>query len=518
MSRFFNTTGPCRSDKHYMLSAIERCRSILPLIDQESYFILHAARQSGKTTLLKSLADDLNQGGRYHALYCSLEQFRMVQRIEEGIPGIIRELEIQSQLVPGFPLDLSIPVAGQPLNDLREALSFLCKKSTKPLILLWDEVDCLRDDLMLSFLSQIRNGYVNRSMLPFPHSMALVGMRNIRDYKAQIRSDRETLGSASPFNIIAESLTLTNFTLEEVRSLYAQHTTETGQVFESGVVERVQQRTGGQPWLVNAVAREVIQKILTFDMSKSVTVAMVEEAIQNIILRRDTHIDSLLERLKEPRVRRIIEPVILGKRESLDPTDDDRQYVIDLGLLVAEGGVMKASNPIYAEVILRALSWRPQEDLGIMSNPLQRMDYINAEGLEMRKLLEKFQIFWRENAEIWGERYDYKEAAPHLILMAFLQRVINGGGTILREFALGSGRLDLLVEFQGKKYPVEVKLDYGPKTREEAKEQLIKYLDRVGEKEGWVVIFDRKSGKSLEEKSYWDRIEFEGRQLNFVGC
>ncbi len=514
MSRFFNTMGPCRSDKHYMLLAIDRCRAILPLIDQEAYFILHAARQSGKTTLLKSLADALNEGGRYHALYCSLEQLRMVQRIEEGIPGIIRELEIQSQIVPGFPPDLSIPTSGQPLNDLREALSFLCKKSTKPLIVLWDEVDCLRNDLMLSFLSQIRNGYINRGQLPFPHAMALVGMRNIRDYQSQIRSDRETLGSASPFNIVARSLTLSNFTLEEVRGLYAQHTTETGQRFEAGVIERVQERTGGQPWLVNAVAREAIQEILAFDMSKPVTVLMVEEAIQNIILRRDTHIDSLLERLKEPRVRRIMEPVILGDEEGFEFTDDDYRYCLDLGLIKEEMKKVVPANPIYAEVMLRTLSYSTQRFMESSSFPWYKIE----SGLDMNRLLRGFQQFWQENAEMWVERYDYKEAAPHLILMAFLQRVINGGGTILREFALGSGRLDLLVEFEGKRYPVEVKLYYGPKTREEAKEQLARYLDRVGEPEGWVVIFDRKSGKSAEEKIYWNQIEVEGKKLNFVGC
>jgi type II secretory pathway predicted ATPase ExeA len=183
-------------------------------------------------------------------------------------------------------------------NVLRTSLTDYCILLDKPLVIFFDEADCLSDDTLISFLRQLRAGYNDRSFTPFVHSVALVGMRNIRDYKAKVRPDSESLGSASPFNIVAKSLTLQNFTKEEIVKLYRQHTGETGQIFEEDAIELVWEQTQGQPWLVNAIAREAIVEILQSDYTKSVTADLVSEAIQNIILALPTHIDSLLERLE----------------------------------------------------------------------------------------------------------------------------------------------------------------------------------------------------------------------------
>jgi hypothetical protein len=131
--------------------------------------------------------------------------------------------------------------------------------------------------------------------------------------------------------------------------------------------------------------------------------------------------------------------------------------------------------------------------------------------------LKGFQEFWRENSEIWIEKYEYKEAAPLLILQAFLQRVINGGGQIIREYAAGTKRFDLCVVYQGNKYPIELKINYGLKTLPDGLTQLAEYMDKVGEKEGWLVIFDRTLDKSWAEKIYWKTEELKGKSMHVVG-
>jgi AAA+ ATPase superfamily predicted ATPase len=295
-----------------MIEASSRLHGVEELIDKEQYFVIHAARQSGKTTYLKDLTNRLNATGKYYALYCSLESVQNIVEPEKGIPAIIRSMY-------SFLKYTTIPDTGKFASDadyadynnvLRTSLTDYCILLDKPLIIFFDEADCLSDDTLILFLRQLRAGYNERSSTPFVHSVALVGMCNIRDYKARIRPDSETLGSASPFNIVTETLTLKNFTKEEIVQLYRQHTGETGQVFEEDAIELVWEQTQGQPWLVNAIAREVIEKIQHSDYTKPVTAELVNEAIQNIILNRPTHIDSLLERLKEGRVRRIIEPMI----------------------------------------------------------------------------------------------------------------------------------------------------------------------------------------------------------------
>jgi hypothetical protein len=341
-------------------------------------------------------------------------------------------------------------------------------------------------------------------------------MRNIRDYKAMIRPDSESLGSASPFNIITESLTLKNFTRTETAILYRQHTGETGQIFEDNAIESVWEQTQGQPWLVNAIAREVIVKILQSDYTKPVTTELVNEAIQNIILRRDTHIDSLLECLKEERVRKVIEPVIMGE-DFTGRLSDDFLYVRDLGLITDTRERLGPANPIYGEVIARALSYDAQQNLLQNYSSYQIPRYLKDGHIDMDYLMRDFQQFWRENSDIWVGKFDYREAAPHLIMMAFLQRIINGGGQIIRDMAAGRGRLDLCLIYENRKYPIELKIRYGEKYLAKGIGQIAGYMDTCGCTEGWLVIFDRRPSVKWEDKIYMKKETVDSKTVTVIG-
>jgi hypothetical protein len=522
MNRFFNTTGPCVPGRHYLLSSSERLCEVAELIAREQYFVIHAARQSGKTTLLLDLCRSLEAGGQHRALYCSLESVQGFTDPAEGIPCIVRGLISVLPSLRGIDLTgVTDPTDfADYTNALKLLLQRLCAALDKPLVLLFDEVDCLAEGTLITFLRQLRDGYVNRAGgLPYPSSVALVGMRNIRDYKAQIRPGGTTLGSASPFNIAAESLTLANFTEDEVGALYAQHTADTGQVFPPDAVARAFHWSQGQPWLVNALAREVVDKILGMDYGKPVTAALFDEAAERLILRRDTHLDSLVERLREERVRRIVEPVITGDNPLWDTLEDDVRFVLDLGLLRHDRGILSPANPIYREVIARVLAWNAQEALGRTPRPPETDSFRGTGGrLDMDRLLQGFQQFWRENADAWAGRFDYAEAGPHLMLMAWLQRIVNGGGHIEREYALGMGRVDLLVRFEGAAYPVEIKVRRDRDMEAEGIEQLSNYMDRGGAKEGWLVIFDRRAERTWDERVFWRTVASGNRTLHIVGA
>ncbi|MDR1065578.1 MAG: AAA-like domain-containing protein [Oscillospiraceae bacterium] len=501
-----------------MIEASSRLHGVERLIEMKQYFVIHAARQSGKTTYLRDLEQRLNASGKYYALYCSLEMAQGIADPETGIPEIVRKIQNVLRLseIPNgaeFAREASYENFTGVLNT---ELVLFCKRLDKPLVILFDEADCLSEGTLITFLRQLRDGYNSRSSYPFVHSIALVGMRNIRDFKARVRPESETLGSASPFNIVTESLTLKNFTTDEIRALYKQHTDETGQVFEESAVELVYEQTCGQPWLVNAIAREVIEKQLGDDYTRPVTSEMAEKAIQTIILRRDTHIDSLLERLKEERVRKVIEPIIMGEYVA-DRLSDDFQYVKDLGLISDSDRQLKPANPIYAEVIARTLTYNVQETLAEDDDVHQLPRYMKNGRIDMDYLMRDFQQFWRENSDIWVKRFDYNEAAPHLILMAFLQRVINGGGQILREMAAGRGRLDLCIVYEGEKYPIELKLRRGEKSRSQGIEQTLRYMDVYGAREGWLAIFDRDTDAVWDDKIYMEKEAVGGKTVTVIG-
>jgi hypothetical protein len=520
--KYFNVAGPCHPNKHYMLDPLRNIGGeLMDLIEQEHYFVIHAARQSGKTTLLWELADKINAEGKYHALYCSLEGVQAFTEPEKGIPEIAKNIRdcIKSQgLPPGFAKDADYSSLSKVLNV---AFADYCRSLDRPLVVFFDEADCLSNGTLITFLRQLRDGFVSRARVPFVHSIALVGMRNIRDYKAKIRPDSATLGSSSPFNIVTESLNLGNFTKEDVIRLYAQHTQETRQVFEPQAADCIYEQTQGQPWLVNAIARECVEKICKKDYSVPITREMAKTAIENMILARGTHFDSLMERLKEDRVRSVIQPLLMGGE--VDRTTDNYLYAKDLGLIRDFNGKVEPSNPIYAETIIRTITCTAQEAIKNSKPDANLPKYINNGKMDVTILIKDFQEFWRENSEIWVDLYEegfyeYKEAAPHLVFQAFLQRVINGGGSIIREMALGRRRVDLCVVYEGQKYPVELKILRNEKSVAEGLEQLSAYMDKTGASEGWLVLFDRNAEKPWEDKLYIRTETYKGKRITVAGA
>lgn len=519
MKKFFNIAGPCNPDDHYMVPVLSRNKEVFSLIEQKQYFVIYAARQSGKTTLIQQLVEELNSQKLVYPLYCSLESVHVFPNPKDGIPEIVNRIKsaIKYSKLP-YKEILNSNTNTQGISTLLgDFFRDYCLKLDKPLVVFFDEVDGLKDGTLIAFLRQLRDGFITRKQIPFLHSVALVGMRNIRDYKAKIREGQTTLGSASPFNIISKALTLKNFSYLEIESLYEQHTEQTGQIFEKESIQKVYEETDGQPWLVNAIAKEVVEELLEGDYSISVSPNLVNQAIENIILRRDTHIDSLLERLKEERVRKVIEPVLIGESAKLEVLSDDYQYVLNLGLIRNDRTTTEPANRIYAEVIGRLLSIDTQESLKSDIYPYLLSRYIWDEEIDMHLLFQDFQEFWRENGAIWKERYQYKEAAPHLILMAFLQRIINSGGSIRREMASETRRLDLCVLYKNKKYPIEVKIRYSEKSYDEGIRQILKYMDSLDCQKGWLVVFDRRLKTSWDKKLFIKQKVIDKKEVSIVG-
>lgn len=514
-------------DKHYMIPALERLPEVARLIDRGQSFVVHAARQSGKTTALLALVSEINSKATMRAVYFTLEAVQRFPRPQEGIPRIaaaMRNSLLSHRFFGKWAKDMHVvelsPGVMVPDVGVKTFLSNLAAASDRPLAVFFDEVDCLSDDTLITFLRELRDGVVNSrsidpdSRFPFPVSLALVGMRDIRDYKAQIRSETQTLGSASPFNIITEDYRLRNFNAEEVAALYAQHTEATGQVFEDAAKEESYRLTCGQPWLVNAIARECVEKIHAFRYDEPITAPDIDAAKEALIRARGTHVDSLMERLKEDRVRKVVEPVILGRERGAAANDEDYRYVMDLGLLKDDGDGLRPSNPMYTEIILRYLSHDQQQ---IFKTDYPSPFWLRPDGtLDMPKLMVEFQKFWRENSEADREVYGYKEATPHLVMCAYLQRVVNGGGRITREMALGSGRLDLCVEFRGQRYALELKMRRNF-SREKSLTQFVSYLDRLGLAEGWMPIFDDDKAKSWDERLCLHDESLGGKTIHVVG-
>ena len=504
--RSFNTAGPVKPDKHYSIPPLERfdLDEVLRLIRNEKYFVLHAPRQTGKTSALLALRDLLNSGeaGNFRCVEVNVEVAQVARDdTAEGMRAILSILSSRAQLLGDGFLRTAWPdilATSGPNDALRDALTQWCMANPTPLVLLIDEIDSLVGDTLLSVLRQLRAGYQLRPE-GFPQSVVLCGLRDIRDYRIR-SSSGEVIAGGSPFNIAAKSLRLGDFTEDETGALIAQHTAETGQQFAPEALAAVWEQTQGQPWLVNALCAEAcFDNKAGRDRSRAISLDDIFAAREELILSRCTHLDQLAHKLEEERVRRVIEPLLSGA--AVRHGGRDLEYVRDLGL-IAPDSPPRMANPIYAEVVPRELSYVLQDSLD--QNPAW---YIKADGdLDMGKLLAAFQAFFREHSEHWLGRFDYREAGPQLILQAYMQRIVNGGGRIEREYGLGRGATDLLILWPHKeglpsdlwrRFVVECKVlrdgDHRglEGTIERGLEQTLGYMDKCGSDEGHLVVFDR---------------------------
>ncbi len=508
--KFFNTAGPVNPEDHYYLPNKLDEQELRMLITQKKYFILHAPRQTGKTTAVSEFIKKINQEDQYIALYVNVEAAQAARsNIKDGMETILEELlnHIKNQLpheqnIISY-LEKKIDNQKFSGSSLKSILQHWSTQSSKPIILFIDEIDSLIGDTLISTLRQLRSGYKNRPNM-FPQSICLIGVRDVRDYRIWSKAEQQIILGGSAFNIKAKSLRLSDFTKEDVKKLYEQHTHETEQKFTPEAVEYAFEQTQGQPWLVNALAYEACFEDVK-DQTKTITNEDLERARETLIKRQDTHLDVLIDKLKEDRIKNIVNEILYSGTHDENFSLDDLKYARDLGLIAQQE--IKIANPIYQEIVPRALTSKKQESINQKTLWYQNPD----KSINMNKLMTEFSQFYRESFDNWIDSIAYKESGPHLLLMAFLQRIINGGGTILREYALGKKRVDLLVTWPYKKTEtqrivIELKIWYGPKAYQEGLEQTAKYMNTSNATEGHLVIFDRRENRTWDEKIY-DKIE-----------
>ena len=525
--RYFNTTGPVDARDHYCLPPLERLDllHLLNLIRQKRYFVLHAPRQTGKTSCLFALRDHLNGSGDYRCVYLNVEMGQSARDdVDAAMRAILGELATWAEeaLDDAFVRRHWLEILDQhgPHGALAEILGRWSANDPRPLILLVDEIDALVGDTLISVLRQFRAGYVRRPA-HFPQSVILCGVRDVRDYRIHSASNQAIITGGSAFNIKAESLRLGDFAAPDVTALFAQHTADTGQIVEQDALERIWHLTCGQPWLVNALGYEACFRLPEgLDRGRPITATLIQQAKENLILRRDTHLDQLADKLEEERVHRVVAPLLAGVEQATGFRKDDVAYAVDLGLIRQDiGGAIHIANPIYQEVIPRELSWDIQSGMSV-----QRTWYIDADGrLNMAALLRGFQQFFREHSAHWVERFQYREAGPQLLLQAYLQRVVNGGGRIEREYGLGRRRTDLLVIWPHsggeQRIVLELKVRHRSldETIREGLEQTRDYLDTSGAEAGHLVIFDRTPDKPWEEKLFQREETLRGKTVSVWG-
>jgi hypothetical protein len=554
-----------------MIPAAPRIPDVSDMIKGNYYFLVHAPRRSGKTTCLAALTDRINSEGQFYAIRCELAALSEISDAETAMSRIVDRIDaaLESSKVEEIRrlafsfgseryMALSVAKVQPMLNDM-------CRALDRELVVFFDDADCLRESPLVMLLAQIKGGYDGRfgsRWSRFPRSLAIVGKRDIRDYPSRVRPDGTTAGFVDLFNIKKKSLSLPDFTRDEIGALYGQHTAATGQVFEPEAVDRAWRWTEGQPWLVNVLADDIVAKRFGNDYSRTVTGADVDLAARDIITSEDPRFVDLRERIREPRVRRVTESVLVGAVCLPNAiSDDDALYPVDLGLLKASpdfGNPLRPANPINEAIIVGTLTEKLQAGMpGDLAGK-----WMDGTRLDMNGILKAFRDYWRKNRESLAvdnesecrvdesigaalERYNIvdggmgksvartvrknltersDEAFCLLVLFAFLQKVLDGGQKVLdggaeidRDYALGGARTHVFVRYKGITYPLELK-SRGVPSRDESIERLSGFIDESGAPAGWLVVFDRNPKKPRDEKAFWKTVDRGGKTIHVVGC
>jgi hypothetical protein len=277
-----------------MLPPEPRLPGARELIDEDMYFVVHAPRQTGKTTVLNALARDLSADGRHVALRFSCERAEPAGNDYGAATGAILEAVDDAAFAQGLSPELMPPSRWPETSAesrLKAGLTAWARTCPLPIVLFFDEIDALAGTSLISVLRQLRDGYTARPA-PFPASVVLCGVRNVRDYKAASGGNAEALGTSSPFNIAVESLRIADFTRDQVAELYGQHTAETGQEFTPEATARAFDYSQGQPWLVNSIAREITRE-MRVEPPEPITVSHVDQAKERLILARPARVGHM---------------------------------------------------------------------------------------------------------------------------------------------------------------------------------------------------------------------------------
>jgi hypothetical protein len=484
------------------------------LVEQRGYFTVHAPRQTGKTTTLRALARMLTSEGAYAALHVSCDaaapdgdDYEAAQRAILAELWRQASIELPAELRPPEPWPVESPRGAMTSASLT-AWARACRR---PIVLILDAIDALRGASHEAVLRQLMVGYPSRPEA-FPASVVVAGSHDAGRPAGDPGASPRPM--SSPFSVKLQSALIDDFTEAEVFQLYGQHTAETQQPFTGGAMLRAWQLTRGQPWLVNALAREVVEA-MGVQAPTPITEHHLDEAKERLLRSRTTHLDHLLAHLTEPEVQRVLAPVINGAFAGpASSYDDDVRYAAELGL-IARSRPLAVANPIYTEAITRALG-RFVEDSAPLANARELCDLDGR--LEIDRALAAFVKLWTDHGQALAARMPYPEVGPQLVLMAFLQRLVRDGGSMDRELGAGRGSIDLLLRWphdgalgerawQLEPFVLMAWTAERPDPLPEGLRLLEDTLDERALAHGTLVIFDRRPQRDTQPSTPRTRIK-----------
>ncbi len=512
MERYFNITGACNPKEHYMVNLNSRLSEIKKMVDAGKYFVINRGRQYGKTTTLKALKRHLQN--EYIVVNLDFQGLSAADfKAEEAfVKAFARELWMNREVRNFMSDDIQSEIkkmkssSSHVIADLFMCISEWCIESKRPIVMLIDEVDqASNNQVFLDFLAQLRRYYLNRSDTTTFQSVILAGVHDIRNLRQKIRSDTEHRHN-SPWNIASSFDIDMSFSPDDIMGMLTDYENDhhTGMDIVS-ISQLIYDYTSGYPVLVSSICKLIDEKYQ--DWTKNSVIASAKE----LITEKMPLIESLINKLEDnDNLRKMLHSMLFhGKKYLYNAYDSVIGYAIMYGFVKNQEGIMIIANRIFETVIYDwFISLEITDNLIFAEGINDKSQFINGSGLNMELILEKFILHFND---IYGTQPDkFKENDGRKLFLLYLRPIINGVGNYYIEAQTrDQRRTDVIVDYLGKQYIIELKIWHGDEYNTQGEKQLSEYLDYYHIDKGYLLSFNFNKNK----QSGMHTLELNGRTI-----
>ncbi len=510
MGRRFNITGSCNLQRHYMVKLDSRLKQIKEnYVDDGSFFVINRGRQFGKTTTLKALKEYLSND--YTVLSLDFQQLGTENFADEAtfVRAFTEVLMMAFEGNKSCDSDVSLKMLKEfietenaDLKGLFVQLSILCKNSPRPIVLMIDEADSASNNqVFVDFLAQLRSYYLNRDEMPIFHSVILAGVYDIKNLKLKLRPESEHQYN-SPWNIAAKFKIDMSFSAQQIAFMLEEYENDKHTGMDVQVVaEEIYQYTSGYPVLVSSICKcideDLIENCIFEDLKTAWTKDGVAEAVKVILKDSSPLFESMTKQLDiYPNLYKIVEDILYcGKKIPFSLEEKSINLGNMFGFLKEENGHVAIANRMFEMCLLNLFMAREAINSEVYEQGgSDRIGFIKSNMLDMELVLKKFVEYFTEICSQKDGKFIEKYGRK--IFLLYLKPIINGTGNYYIEAQTrDERRTDVIVDYRGEQFIIELKIWHGNEYNERGEEQLADYLEYYHKDKGYLLSFNFNKNK-----------------------
>lgn len=510
MRKHFNVNGDCQSDLHYMVDISDRLSQIKQMVDDGQYFTINRARQYGKTTTLMALAELLKSEYLVLSLDFQMLSFADFETEQKFVPVFCRELlDCTDEIVPSVreKLRLISENTNTTLSELFKVLSDWCKVSDKKLVLIIDEVDsATNNQVFLDFLAQLRGYYMKRRNTATFQSVILAGVYDVRNLKNKFVPEEQHKVN-SPWNIAADFLVDMSFSKEDIEGMLCEYEDDNHTGMNLDIMANLLvQYTSGYPFLVSRICKLIDERITGSTQFPTKASAWTKEgfleAVKLLLNEKNPLFGSLVAKLTEyPELREMLYTLLFqGNSIIYHPLNPSIEVGEMLGFVRNDNGSVAIANRIFETYLYNLFLSEDATQSGMYDLAVRDKNQFIQDGhLNMQLLLQKFVLYFDD---LYGDQdVQFYEDDGRRFFLLFLRPIINGTGNYYVEAQTrNKERTDVIIDYRGEQFIIELKIWHGNTYNSRGEEQLIDYLEHYHVDKGYMLSFNFNQNKKIGVK------------------